>query len=124
MVDLTLHGNDGPVLRHDIAARQEISADYVAQLVRQLREAGLVTGIKGPGGGYKLARDAASIRVGDIIRAVEGPIAVAPCTAPENNCPYNRDDNCVSHRFWRKLTLMIEGFVDEITLQDVCNDKG
>lgn len=122
MVDLTLHGKNGPVLRHDIAARQEISADYVAQLVRQLREAGLVTGVKGPGGGYILARDAATIRVGDVIRAVEGPIAVAPCCAAENDCPFDREDNCVTHRFWHKLTVMLEDFMDSTTLQSMCEE--
>ena len=52
MVDVALHNDGGPVLRRDIAARQEISVDYAAQLFRRLRAAGLVEGVKGPGGGY------------------------------------------------------------------------
>jgi Rrf2 family iron-sulfur cluster assembly transcriptional regulator len=75
-VDLALHAGGGPVSRRDIAARQGISADYVAQLFRQLRKVGLVEGVKGPGGGYRLVRDAATIGAGDGVRAVEGAIAV------------------------------------------------
>ena len=62
MVDLALHGGDGPVGRHDIAERQEISADYVAQLFQKLQDTGLVEGVKGPGGGYRLAYDPDEIR--------------------------------------------------------------
>ena len=70
MVDLALHSGEAPVLRQDIAERQDISADYVAQLFRQLRSEGLVEGVKGPGGGYRLAQDTANISVGDVVRAV------------------------------------------------------
>ena len=72
MVDLALHVDEGPVARCDIAKRQGISADYVAQLFRRLRAAGLVEGVRGPGGGYTLARDATTICAGDVVRAVEG----------------------------------------------------
>jgi Rrf2 family iron-sulfur cluster assembly transcriptional regulator len=74
MVDLALHADEGPALRREIAERQEISADYVAQLFQRLRKAGPVDGLKGPGGGYRLARDAAPISAGNAVRAVEGPV--------------------------------------------------
>ena len=64
MVDLAQHGHHGPVSRQDIAERQELSADYVAQLFRHLQSAGLVEGGKGPGGGYCLLRDPSLIRAG------------------------------------------------------------
>jgi Rrf2 family protein len=76
MVDLAQHGDKGPVSRQDISERQEISADYLAQLFVHLQAAGLVEGVKGPGGGYRLARDARLIRAGDVVQAVEGPVAV------------------------------------------------
>jgi len=79
MVDLALHAEEGPVLRQDIAERPAISADYVAQLFRHLRKAELVKEIKGPGGGYRLIRDPATITAGDVLRAVEGPVAVVHC---------------------------------------------
>ena len=76
MVDLAQHAGGQPVPRHDIAARQEISADYAAQLFRCLQPAELVQGVKGPGGGYLLTHDASRISVGEIVRTVEGPLAV------------------------------------------------
>ena len=84
MIDLAQHGGSDPVSRQDMSDRQEISADYVAQIFRHLQTAGLVEGVKGPGGGYRLTRDPTLIRAGDVVRAVEGPIAVVRCTLP---CP-------------------------------------
>ena len=69
MVDLALHADGEPILRQDLAERQGISADYVAQLFRPLHKAGLVEGVKGPGGGYRLARTAAEITASDVIKA-------------------------------------------------------
>ena len=124
MVDLALHAGEGPVLRQDIAERQEISADYVAQLFRRLHAAGLVEGVKGPGGGYQLAHDAATIRTGDVVRAVEGPVAVVHCTLPgpgdEPSC--NRVDRCVTHLLWKRLSAVMTEFLDSVTLRDLCDD--
>ncbi len=119
MVDLALHANDAPVLRRDIAARQEISADYVAQLFRQLGTAEVVKGIKGPGGGYMLARDATTISVGDIVRAVEGPIAVANCVTTDDNFSCRQGDECVARAVWQRVTQVIEDALDKISLADL-----
>jgi Rrf2 family cysteine metabolism transcriptional repressor len=121
MVDLALHADDGPVSRHGIAVRQEISADYVAQLFRRLRAAGLVDGVKGPGGGYRLARDAATIRVGDVVRAVEGPIAAVECTIPSDEPSCNRADRCVTHLLWKGLSEAMAEFLDSVTLRNLCD---
>jgi len=121
MVDLALHTDKGPVSRRDIATRQEVSADYVAQLFRRLRAAGLVEGVKGPGGGYRLARDAATIRVGDVVRAVEGPIAVVHCTVPDSDSSCNRVDRCVAHLLWKRLSEAMTEFLDSVTLKELCD---
>jgi len=121
MVDLALHTGAEPVSRRDIAARQEISADYVAQLFRRLSVAGLVRGVKGPGGGYVLARDAATIRVGDVVRAVEGPIAVVHCTVPNSEPSCNRVERCVAHLLWKRLSEAMAEFLDSVTLKDLCD---
>jgi Rrf2 family protein len=121
MLDVALHTDEGPVLRRDIAARQEISVDYAAQLFRRLRAAGLVEGVKGPGGGYALARDAEMIRVGDVVRAVEGPIAVVTCTVPECEPACKRVDRCVTHLLWKRLSGAVAEFLDSITLKDLCD---
>ena len=121
MVDLAVHSAEAPVLRHDIAERQDISADYVAQLFRQLRGEGLVEGVKGPGGGYRLALQAADISVGDVVRAVEGPVAVVHCTLEDDETPCNRVDRCVAHLMWQQLSEVMTEFLDSVTLQDLCD---
>jgi Rrf2 family protein len=121
MVDLALHADGGPVLRRDLAARQEISVDYVAQLFRRLRAAGLVKGVKGPGGGYALARDTEMIRVGDVVRAVEGPTVMVNCTAPERGPACKRLDCCVTHLLWKRLSEAVTELLDSVTLKDLCD---
>ncbi len=122
MIDLALHVDQGPVLRQEIARRQEISADYVAQLFRSLHEAGLVKGVKGPGGGYTLARDPATITALDVIQAVEGPVAVVQCVLPDGEPACNRMDRCVTYLLWKRLSAVINDFLDSITLQDLCDE--
>ena len=82
MVDLALHNGQGPVLRQDIAERQQISAAYVSQLFARLAAVGTGRGIKGPGGGYRLARDPELITAAQVVCAVEGPVAVVFCVEP------------------------------------------
>lgn len=120
LLDVALHGDNGPVSRSEISARQDISAEYIAQLFRSLAAAGLVRGIKGPGGGYILARNAADIRVGDVIRAVEGPIAAVTCVLPNVLPVCDRLDKCVTHQVWVELTDSIAGYLDSVSLSDLC----
>jgi Rrf2 family protein len=123
MVDVAQHSDNEPVARQGIAERQEISADYVAQLFRQLQAAGLVEGVKGPGGGYRLTRDAETITAGDIVRAVEGPIAVVECIlyGPDEQLSCHRVDRCVAHLLWHRLTEAISGILDSVTLQELAD---
>jgi Rrf2 family cysteine metabolism transcriptional repressor len=123
MVDLALHDGEGPVLRHDIATRQEISADYIAQIFQHLCVEGLVKGVKGPGGGYRLARDPSAIRVGDIVRAVEGPIAAVECAtaAIGSQSACRRAERCTTRLLWARLSEMIAQFLDAITLKELCD---
>lgn len=124
MVDVAQHSGGRPVARQDIAERQEISADYVAQLFRHLQAAGLVEGVKGPGGGYRLARDAALIRAGDVVEAVEGPVAVVACTLP---CPDEgpscaRVDRCVTYPLWKRVSEAVTEVLDSVTLRDLADE--
>ena len=119
MVDVALYSDDQPVLRQDIAERQAISADYVAQLFSDLRRAGLVEGVKGPGGGYRLARDASAITAGDVISAVEGPVAVVSCAIPGDDPACTRIDRCVTHSLWKRLSESIAHLLDSVTLEEM-----
>jgi len=121
MIDLALHMDQGPVLRRDIAERQEISSHYIGQLFMELRKAGFVESVKGPGGGYVLAQDADKIRAGDIIRAVEGPIALVQCVRPNQEDICHRIDGCVTYLLWKRLSKIIEEVLDSITLKDLCD---
>ena len=123
MVDLAQHGDNGPVSRQDISQRQEISAGYLAQLFTHLQSAGLVEGVKGPGGGYRLSRDPSLISAGDVVRAVEGPVAVVQCTLP---CPdegpaCSRVDRCATHGLWRQVSEAVTEVLDSVTLKDLAD---
>jgi Rrf2 family iron-sulfur cluster assembly transcriptional regulator len=122
MVDLALHSGDGPVGRHDIAERQDISADYVAQLFQKLQDGGLVKGVKGPGGGYRLARHPDEIRTRDVVEAVEGPVALVHCVEPDGESSCERVDRCVAHLLWKRLSVVMREFLDATTLQDLVDE--
>lgn len=117
MLDLALHENGQPVQRAEIAGRQAISAEFIAQLFRQLNKAGLVESVMGPGGGYRLGRPVEMITVGDIIRAVEGPVAAVYCVNPETKTPCPRASACAAHQVWLQLSHVIEKFLDSVTLE-------
>ena len=122
MVDVALRADEGPILRHDIAERQEISAHYIEQLFVKLRRAGFIESVKGPGGGYVLAKSADQIRAGDIIRTVEGPIALVHCVAPQQKgAPCHRVEYCVTHLLWEELSNKVAEVLDSVTLQDLCD---
>jgi Rrf2 family protein len=119
MLDLAVRGEGKPIARQDIAENQQISSEYIAQIFRPLAKAGFIRSTKGPGGGYILTRPANSIRVGDIIRTVEGPIAIVACvlTGMENSC--DRISFCATHVLWSNLNKMIEEYLDSVTLEDL-----
>jgi Rrf2 family cysteine metabolism transcriptional repressor len=124
MVDLAQHGDQGPVSRQELSDRQEISADYLAQLFMHLQAVGLVEGVKGPGGGYRLVRDPSLIRAGDVVRAVEGPVAVVHCTLP---CPdegptCRRVNRCATHLLWNRVSEAVAEVLDSFTLRDLADE--
>ena len=79
LLDLAVHQGNGTVSIQSIAARQNISERYLEQLIAKLKKAGLVSSIRGAGGGYRLAKDAEDISVGDILRALEGSLDAVEC---------------------------------------------
>jgi len=119
MVDLANHDAEEPVGRRDIAERQGISADYVAQLFRPLQDAGLVEGVKGPGGGYRLTRRADRIRVRDVVEAVEGPLALAPCLEESDQAPCPQERDCPTRHVWEHLSRSMIEVLESYTLGDL-----
>ena len=113
MLDLALHATQGPVTLAGVSDRQKISLSYLEQLFGKLRRCELVESVRGPGGGYHLARDPDQISVADIIRAVEEPLDSTQCGGREN-CHENQ--RCMTHDLWEELNTTVQGFLAGVKL--------
>ncbi len=119
MVDLASTSQGRPVSLADIAERQEISLSYLEQLFAKLRRGGLVSSVRGPGGGYLLAHLAEETRVSDIILAVDEPIHATRCTPGQPfGCRVNKS-RCLTHDLWEELGNQIYLYLSSVTLADV-----
>lgn len=119
MADLARVQMDKPVTLADIATRQEISLSYLEQLFAQLRRAGLVTSMRGPGGGYRLANQAALTRISDIIMAVDEPVNVTRCDPNTSVGCTSKGTRCLTHDLWDELSRQINLFLSSVSLEDV-----
>jgi Rrf2 family protein len=96
----------GPVSAKEISEHEEISPSFLEQLLAQLRRSGIVDGIRGPGGGFKLTRDPSKILICDVVKALEGPVCASKCLMPEDdpsNEPCDRLDSCSIVPLLKKL---------------------
>ncbi len=118
MSDLARRSVRHPVTLADIASRQSISLSYLEQLFARLRKAELVDSVRGPGGGYSLARAAENIRVIDIMSAVDESIDITRCEGEARGCIEN-GRRCITHDLWDELSRHIYLFLGSITLEDV-----
>jgi len=116
MLDLALIQGKRPVTLQDIAVNQEISLSYLEQLFAKLRRDALVKGTRGPGGGYRLAKDAGEISIAAIIAAVDEKADMTRCGG-EANC--QDGEKCLTHELWAELSLEIYRFLDGITLENL-----
>lgn len=115
MLDLTLNGSRGPVTLADISENQSISLSYLEQLFAALRSKGLVRGVRGPGGGYYLGRDASTITVADVICAVDEWVEYTRSKAQQPS----QETQCTTRSLWDDLSHQIFDFVDNITLSEL-----
>lgn len=116
MLDLAINYKDGPITLSDISKRQGISLSYLEQLFSKLRKNGLVDSARGPGGGYRLSRDAKEIAVADVITAVDEKIDVTRCEG-KGNCQDGRP--CLTHELWNDLSKQIYQFLSGISLGEL-----
>jgi len=116
MLDLALHNDQGPITLADISERQGISLSYLEQLFSRLRKNGLVSSARGPGGGYRLSRDAKEIAVVDVITAVDEKIDARRCEGA-GNC--QGEKICLTHELWGNLSDQIYKFLKGISLGDL-----
>ncbi|MBI4742288.1 MAG: Fe-S cluster assembly transcriptional regulator IscR [Betaproteobacteria bacterium] len=116
MIDLALRGDDGPVTLSGISERQKISLSYLEQLFGRLRRCRLVDSVRGPGGGYCLARPVEQISVADIIRAVDEPMDATQCGGKEN-C--RDEDRCMTHDLWATLNVKMYEYLNSVFLSEL-----
>ena len=119
MADLASQAGGKPVALADIAMRQEISLSYLEQLFGKLRKGSLVKSVRGPGGGYRLARPGSDIRVSDIILAVDEPIQATRCAPGTPAGCHNNKGRCLTHDLWEELSNQIYLYLSSVTLEEV-----
>jgi len=120
MLDLALRDQHGPVTLAGIGARQSISLSYLEQLFGKLRRHALVESVRGPGGGYRLARPTEQVSVADIILAVDEPLDATQCGGLEN-C--QEDKRCMTHNLWAALNEKLYAYLNSVTLQDLVTEQ-
>jgi Rrf2 family iron-sulfur cluster assembly transcriptional regulator len=120
MIDLGLNNGSGPVTLAEISGRQKISLSYLEQLFGKLRRHHLVESVRGPGGGYHLAKDMAEVSVADIILAVDEPIDATQCGGKEN-C--QDDHKCLTHDLWAALNERIFDYLGSVTLRQLVDSQ-
>lgn len=123
MVDLARNSKGQPVALADIAERQEISLSYLEQLFAKLRRAGLVKSVRGPGGGYLLARTVDATRISDIILAVDEPIRATRCSPASATGCLTDKSRCLTHDLWEELGNQIHLYLSSVSLDDVVNRR-
>ncbi len=122
LIDLAQYGEKEAVSIQSISARQQISDSYLEQLVRKLKKAGLVTSLRGAQGGYRLAKPAEEISVGDVLRALEGSIEAVSCQEGENPSCVGKD-LCVARYVWQKVNKSIQETVDSIMISQLVEES-
>lgn len=120
MLDVALHSQQNPVPLADISERQGISLSYLEQLFSKLRKAGLVSSVRGPGGGYRLGAEATTISIGTVIAAVDESIDATKCNG-KGDC--QGGTRCLTHTLWRDLSSRISDFLNNITLGELMMDN-
>lgn len=120
MVDLALRDADGPVTLAAISERQRISLSYLEQLFGKLRRRRLVSSVRGPGGGYRLARLAGEVSVAEIIAAVDEPLDATQCGGKQN-C--HDDQRCMTHDLWANLNARMQDYLNSVKLADLVSQQ-
>lgn len=122
LIDLALYSDEETVSIQSISARQNISDSYLEQLMRKLKKGGLVISVRGAQGGYKLAKPAEEISVGDVLRALEGSIEAVTC-GEGNNERCQGEDLCVTRYVWQRINKSIQETVDSIKISQLVEES-
>ena len=117
MMELAGHYGRGPMPAEAIAKNQAISSKYIHVLVMRLRTAGLIRSVRGPGGGYELAKEPSSITALDVVSALEGAIVPVECAKNPSSCP--RGDCCAVREVWSEMASAVDGVLSRLTLEEL-----
>ena len=117
MLDLARHRDEGPVLLRHIAVAEHLPHRYLEQILGTLRSAGLVRAVRGPRGGYALAREPERIRMGEIVRALEGDLGLVECVNAPEVC--EEREGCIARALWADLSRRLQERLDSLTLADL-----
>lgn len=123
LADIALQGDGALVSLADISQRQNISLAYLEQLFVKLRKAGVVESVRGPGGGYRLAKGAGGTRISDVMAAVDERLNAMGCSGePGQGCGADKAA-CLTHNLWEQLSSHVYVFLNQTTLADVVGDR-
>ncbi len=124
LFDIAYHSAGLSTQVKDISARQAISPRYIEQIFQKLKKAGIIKSVRGPAGGYYLARKIEEITVGDVVRATEGPVELVHCsgarTRAKKEC--ERIRQCVVRDIWSEASMRLMTYLDSVTLEDLCRE--
>jgi len=121
LVDLARHIDKGPIQIGDISKRQDISVKYLEQLIRPLKQADLVTSVRGPKGGHLLAKNPEDISLGQIVRLFEGQSVLVECVSNPETC--EKSDDCQVRLAWTEATRVLYEKLDSTTIADLLQES-
>ncbi len=123
MIDLAIYGGEGQISIKNISERQNISENYLEQIIAVLKKSGFVKSSRGAQGGYSLNKQTIEISVGDILRVLEGDLNPVDCIVVNEDKQCFESESCVTKFVWKKISDSINEVVDNITLEDLVNEQ-
>ncbi|QJT08905.1 RrF2 family transcriptional regulator [Oceanidesulfovibrio marinus] len=120
VLDIALHSQDGPVRISDISKRQGVSVKYLEKLIRPLKQDGYITSKRGPRGGHLLSEKPENITVGQVVRTMEGELALTECTKDDKICPIS--DDCLTRKVWVEATNAMFEKLDAVSFADLIEE--
>lgn len=123
LVKLGRHGTDSPLKTTSLSESSGVSVQFIEQILRPLKKAGLITSMRGAAGGHMLAKSPDAVSVGDVIRIMEGHVGLTACCDIKlaDECP--RKDFCTTRSVWIKASQVLENELNSISLQDIIDGK-
>lgn len=121
LLDLALKGSQEPTSTAELSKATEVSVQFIEQIMRPLKKAGLIVSVRGAGGGHMLAKPPAEVTIGDIVRAVAGPITIASCLEPDETC--TKADTCLTRTVWQRASKAMERELDSITIDELVKSQ-